>query len=266
MARILAISSHVAHGSVGLSAMVPLLQTLGHEVLTLPTTLLSNHRGHDHVGGSNVDPEILANVLDAIEKNGWLATVDALITGYLPTVRHVDLAIDAARRADARMTVVDPVLGDDPDGLYIDVAVAEAVRDRLLPLATLITPNRFELTWLTGKPVTSVAEAVLASSSIRSIDVVVTSVPVDDATIANVTDDRMCAVSRREYVPHGTGDCFAALYLGHTLGGAYSSEALGRATAGVDVAIQASEGFDELQLASNLAEIVKVKRYPTIAI
>ena len=46
MARILAISSQVVRGHVGLSAIVPALQRLGHEVLPIPTIILSNHPGH----------------------------------------------------------------------------------------------------------------------------------------------------------------------------------------------------------------------------
>ena len=49
MARILILSSWVAHGHVGLSAAAPALQALGHEVTQLPTTVLSNHPGWPHV-------------------------------------------------------------------------------------------------------------------------------------------------------------------------------------------------------------------------
>ena len=42
MARILAISSHVVRGHVGLAASVPALQWLGHEVWALPTVILAS--------------------------------------------------------------------------------------------------------------------------------------------------------------------------------------------------------------------------------
>ncbi len=56
MARILAISSHVAHGHVGLGAIVPALNRLGHEVIALPTVLLSNHPRHKQCAGEPVAP------------------------------------------------------------------------------------------------------------------------------------------------------------------------------------------------------------------
>jgi pyridoxine kinase len=52
MARILSISSQTVFSPVGNSAAVPAMQELGHEVLAIPTTLLSNHPGLEGpVGG-----------------------------------------------------------------------------------------------------------------------------------------------------------------------------------------------------------------------
>ena len=45
MARVLALSSHVARGCVGLAATVPALQWLGHEVWALPTVVLASRPG-----------------------------------------------------------------------------------------------------------------------------------------------------------------------------------------------------------------------------
>ena len=142
MPRVLAISSHVACGHVGLAAIVPALQALGHDVIALPTVLLSNHPGHAHVAGARVDPDQLRRMLGALEANGWLGDIDAVLTGYLPSVEHVRFAADAVAavtQANPRAIVlVDPILGDDPKGLYIDVTAAAAIRDTLLPAATTI--------------------------------------------------------------------------------------------------------------------------------
>ena len=67
MARVLAISSQVARGHVGLAAIVPALQGLGHEVIALPTVLLSNHPGHGTVAGEQVAPALLRRMLDALD-------------------------------------------------------------------------------------------------------------------------------------------------------------------------------------------------------
>ncbi|MFD2857427.1 bifunctional hydroxymethylpyrimidine kinase/phosphomethylpyrimidine kinase [Seohaeicola zhoushanensis] len=153
--RILMLSSWVARGHVGLSAGAPVLQILGHEVTQLPTVLLSNHPGFAQTSGRPVATDQLAGMIDALDANGWLASQDALLTGYLPTPEHVALAchlIARLRRHGRPRVIVDPVLGDHPKGLYLPGAVADDLRDRLAPQADTLTPNAFELGWLTGLP------------------------------------------------------------------------------------------------------------------
>lgn len=222
MARILALSSWTAAGHVGLSAAVPALQALGHAVTALPTVILSNHPGFPHAAGRPVPPSQIAEMIDALDANGWLAGHDAVLTGYLPSADHVALATDLVRRlrrlaapplAAPPLVVVDPVLGDDPKGLYLAPAAAVAIRDHLVPAADILTPNRFELAWLTGLPVTTPGEAVAAARTLGP-RVLLTSPPVPGATgVLDVAQGAAVLypappVAR---VPHGVGDVFAAL-------------------------------------------------------
>ena len=100
MARIMVISSQVARGHVGLSAIVPACQALGHEVIALPTILLSNHPGHPHASGERIAPAALERMLDALDANSWLSDIDAVLTGYLPSAEHVQFAVEAVTRVD----------------------------------------------------------------------------------------------------------------------------------------------------------------------
>lgn len=221
MARVLILSSWVAHGHVGLSAAAPALQALGHGVTGLPTVMLSNHPGWPHVSGKAVDCACLQGMIDALDANGWLAEVDTVLTGYLPTEDHVRLAsglIDRLRRSQgSTRLVVDPVLGDDPKGLYLPEAVAVALRDSLMPRADVLTPNLFELGWLSGQPVSTLAEARRAAETLagQAGDVLVTSPPLGDgetgllAVTANTV--RLWRTARFDAIPNGTGDLFAAL-------------------------------------------------------
>lgn len=115
MGRVLAISSQVAHGHVGLSAIVPALHALGHETIALPTVLLSHHPGHGGAVGEQVAPALLRRMIDALGEKGWLAQADAVMTGYLPSVDHVAFAVAAIERVKALKhgvrVLVDPVLG-----------------------------------------------------------------------------------------------------------------------------------------------------------
>ena len=258
MARILAISSQVARGHVGLSAAVFALQRLGHEVWPLPTVLLSNHPGHPKVAGTRIEPDVLTAMVEALADNGWLAEIDAVLTGYLPSAEHVQVAANVVARLRAPgkelLVLVDPVIGDDPRGLYVDVAAAKAIRDALLPLASITTPNRFELAWLSGAPVTDSASAAEAARRLGVRKVLATSIPAADSDrLANLlwspTGSTEVAVTRLSTVPHGTGDLLAALYLGHHLNGDAPGQALVSAVDGVQAAIETSAGAGELQLA-----------------
>ncbi|MGD9785729.1 MAG: pyridoxal kinase [Hyphomicrobiaceae bacterium] len=264
MARILAVSSYVACGHVGLAAIVPALQAFGHEVVAVPTVVLSNHYGHAHVGGSPVETDRLSSMLKALAANRMLDRIDAVITGFLPSAGAVAVIADALESigtANAGLPYLcDPVLGDDPGGLYVSEDAAAAIHDRLVPLASIVTPNRFELEWLTGLPVATAQEADAASSAIGADMVAATSIPAGEDMIANVLSTKREAQAfaspRLAGVPHGTGDLFAALLLGHRLNGAPCSQAVARASAGVETVIAGSLGAPELRLVESLARAV----------
>lgn len=262
MARYLVISSQVAHGHVGLSAIVPALQALGHEVIALPTILLSNHPGHAKVAGTRIDPDVLGQMVDALDANGRLDNLDGILTGYLPTIAHVRFAAETVRKIWVGMPntagsyFCDPVLGDDPKGLYIEADVASAIKDLLVPMAHTVSPNRFELEWLSGKLVIDLKSAVAAARSLGEEKFVcATSIPATAnslLTLETTTDasgaygGKVCRVQRRPSVPNGTGDLLSALLL--------TSLSLGQAVGCVDAAIEASQGCDELQLITAAAQ------------
>jgi pyridoxine kinase len=272
MARILLISSDVAYGHVGNAAARFALQRLGHEVLALPTVVLSSHLGYRKVGGTRIAPAALADMVDALEANDIFGSVDAVLTGYLPSPEHVDVAVSAIGKINSaasvpRLVMVDPVLGDDPDGLYVDKAAAKAVRDRLVPQASILTPNRFELAWLSGVEVDGAATAQSAARRLSAEAVLATSIPgaskrqIDNVLVTSANAIR-ATVKRRKSVPHGTGDLLAALMLGHLLSGKTQARALGLAVGGIEAVIEASHGAEELSLVASQAAWSKPKAWP----
>lgn len=267
MANILAISSQVVRGHVGNSAMGFTLQRLGHRVWAVPTIVLSNHPGHPHCSGIEIAPEAIAEMMAALQRNGWAQELDAVITGYLPTAEHVAVARDmiSLLRAERHDLVVlcDPVLGDDPRGLYIAHDAAVAIRDTLVPLADIVTPNRFELAWLSGVDAGGLAEGVRAGKSLGVPSVLATSLAAprpkgedskgeDRRGLCNALIDPSgcfcCEVPQLQYAPNGTGDYLSALFLGFLLQGAASPQALALATAGVKAALECGSTGRELAL------------------
>jgi pyridoxine kinase len=257
MATILAISSHVARGSVGLAATVPALQWLGHEVWAVPTVLLASRPGLGRLARRDVPPDDLAATLAALEADGCWSALDAVLTGYFPSPQAVSVVADAVRRirqaaADAPV-LVDPIAGD-AGRLYVTEATAAAIRDELLPLATIATPNLFELAWLTGASVATSADAVAAARLLGPKAVVATSAAETEDRISTllVTGEGHVERStpRHHAIPNGAGDLLAGLLLGHLLNGESLQDALDAALADLDRVLAASAGRDVLSLAA----------------
>jgi pyridoxine kinase len=257
MVRILAISSHVVRGHVGLCATVPALQRLGHEVLALPTVLLASRPGLGQLVRHDLPPPDLGAMLSALEADGCWASLDAVFTGYFPSSAAVMVAakaIERIRQANPSVLVfVDPILGD-AGRLYISEQTAAAIRGQLLPLAAIATPNLFELQWLTGASSTTGDAIANAARSLGPPTVVVTSASQTGERIATLlVTARDClerSMPAHPDVPNGAGDLFAGLLLGHLLDGHTMPSALDAGLQDLDRVLAASEGRPVLQLSA----------------
>jgi pyridoxine kinase len=214
--RILAVSSQVVWGPVGNSAAVPALQARGHEVLALPTITLSNHPGHGQPAGFRTDAADMARMIAALEALGALDGLDAVLTGYFASAGQVEEVARLLDRIKVPFVLVDPVMGDH-GRLYVAEDVASAIADLLVPRATCLTPNSFELSRLSGKDVTDESSAVAAARELALPEVLATSIPGHDGKLTTllVTRDEVCrfTTDRLEKVPNGTGDFLSGLYL-----------------------------------------------------
>jgi pyridoxine kinase len=261
MATVIAVSSFVARGAVGLRAIVPALDRMGHHTIACPTILLSSHLGHPGATGTPVAPETLSAMCDALDANGWLGEVDAVLTGYLPSVGHVRFAEALIGRVralrDDVLVFCDPVLGDNPGGLYVPQDVADAVRHRLVPLSTHVKPNAFELAFLSGLPVETPADAAAAARSIAVPVILASSIPAAGGSLANVivAGDGIgqCIVAREPDVPHGTGDLLAAMFVAHCLGGEDAMTSAAFAAGAVASVVALSKGREELAVDGPMA-------------
>jgi len=256
---VIAISSHVVRGAVGNRAVVFALETLGHPVWALPTVTLSWHPGHGRSTRFVPPEEAFSAMVDDLIASPWLREVGAVISGYLGDARqaaHVARLVEAVRanRPDA-VYLCDPVIGD-VGGLYVPQATAEAVRDRLLPLASIATPNRAELAWLAGAPLEDNAALVDAALGLGPQRVVVTSAfAMTRGSTGNLLLSGQHALLAEHRLvdnpPNGLGDLFAAVFLSRVLSGQNDDRALQSATASVfDIlARSVRRGANELTLA-----------------
>ncbi|MEF2074094.1 pyridoxal kinase PdxY [Consotaella aegiceratis] len=263
---IIAISSHVARGAVGNRAVVFALETLGFPVWSLPTVVLPWHPGHGPATRIVPSAEDFGAVVDDLIRSLWLGEVGAVITGYFGSAAQVEPAarlIEAVKRTNPdALYICDPILGDSRR-LYQPEAMLSGLRDRLLPLADIATPNRFELEFLTGLEFSDNTHLIDAAVALGPESVIVTSAfPLLRGGIGNLlvgSRDAVLVEHRSiDNVPNGLGDLTAAVYLARLLDGATPEKALQTTTATVFeiLARTIKRGADELTLETD-AESLK---------
>ncbi|MDF1792334.1 MAG: pyridoxal kinase [Thalassobaculaceae bacterium] len=263
---ILALSSHVAVGHVGNAAAVPALERRGHEVWRVDTVSFSNHPGHHKFTGAVREGHEIAELLRGIANHTGWRDLDGIYSGYLGTPetgRALAEALDAITAASPQAVYLcDPVIGDH-GRVFVRDGIENLFRDRLVPRATIITPNAFELALLSGHRVESVADAHDAAVTLLEWGpkvVVATGVPDGDrlAVVAVTATENWVARSPRHDRPFfGTGDLFAGLFLSHWLEHRSAAPALARTVAGLEVATAATQaaGSVDLALIANLDAI-----------
>jgi len=259
---VLVVSSLVARGSVGARASQFVLERLGFPVWIVPTVTLAWHPGHGPSTRMTPEPGAFAAACEDLGRSPHLGEVGAVLTGYFGHDGQVAATaglIAAVRRRNPDATIFcDPIIGDSY-GLFQPAGIAHAIRDRLLPLADMAKPNRYELAWLAGRALHSEADVIASARSLGVKEVVVTSSVAAEGAVGNlaVTESD---VSRAEHplqpsAPHGAGDLVSALYLAERLAGASPDRALSRAIGAtvemIDLAIEL--GTDEMPLAAGQA-------------
>lgn len=278
MPTVLSVQSRVAYGHVGNAAAVFPLQCLGVEAWALDTVAFSNHTGHRKWRGDVVAPETVATLFEGIAELGVLASIDAVLSGYIGTAQTGAVLLDIVGRVkEANPRAVfccDPVIGDTDTGSYVREGVAEFFRDAALPLADIVTPNRFELEYLTGLAVGDLREAAEAAAALRARGpktVLLTSlslVPEHLTMLASGEEGAWAIETPRLPVElNGCGDVTAALFLGHLLQGASLAEALSRTAASMFAIIETTVrlGRYELALVAARDELARPSRNFAVA-
>src|SRR5262252_8434743 len=165
---VISIQSQVAYGHVGNSAAVFPMQMHGIDVIAVPTTLLSNRPGYPTIRGRVLEAELVADLLQGIEERGAVETSSMILSGYLGSPDVAAVVAEFVERAKARNPALryacDPVLGDRDRGLFVHADIPPFLRDRLCPLADIITPNHFEFEWLCGAEARTM-DAVIARAA-----------------------------------------------------------------------------------------------------
>ena len=262
--KILSIQSAVAYGHVGNSAAVFPLQRIGVEVLPVYTVNFSNHTGYGSWRGPLISPDDVRDVILGIEERGVLGEIDVVLSGYQGSDGIGDVILDAvARVKSANPDAVyscDPVMGNAKSGCFVAPAIPILLRERVVPSADIITPNQFELGFLTGTEpgdLDSTLTSVDAARAMGPRTVLVTSVERPDRPEGTIemlaVDDEGAWMVQTPHVPmkaNGSGDVTAALFTAHYRSSGDAASALAKTVSSVYDLLQLTydSGQRELQL------------------
>jgi len=270
--NLLSIQSHVAYGHVGNAAAVFPLQRLGVEVWPVHTVQFSNHTGYGEWKGEVFGASLIRDVVAGIERRGVLGECDGVLSGYMgsaDTAEAILAAVAAVKRANpAARYACDPVIGDVGRGVFVREGIPEFMRAKAVPAADVVTPNQFELDYLSGrasKTLEQARDAVKAVHDLGPRAVLVTSLHTQetpaDAIDLLASDGSGCFRLRTPKLPlsvNGAGDAIAALFFAHYLRIGKIDEALSRAASAIFgvLAKTADVGAREIQLVAAQDEIV----------
>ena len=257
--RVAAIHDLSGFGRVSLAVVIPILSTMGIQVCSLPTAVLSTHTG----GFKNF------KFIDLTEHmRGYIAhwkeigiDFDCIYSGFLGSAQQIEIISDFIRdfaREDT-LVVVDPVMGDGGK-LYpsMNQKMVSEMR-KYIKKADLITPNYTEVLFLLDEPANQEVNDELIKSYIKRLvdlgpkTVIITSVPTRkgsksiSSVIAYNHDDGRFWKVKCDYIPvyfPGTGDVFTSVIVGSLLQGDSLPIALDRAVQFITTAIRASYGHN----------------------
>lgn len=226
--RVLSIQSHTVQGYVGNKSAVFPLQLLGYDVDPINSVQFSNHTGYPTFRGQVLNGKELWDLIEGLEANDLLFYTH-LLTGYIGSVSFLNTVLEVVnklRSVNPRLVYVcDPVMGDEGK-LYVPQELVSVYREKVVPVASMLTPNQFEAELLTGLRIASEQDGREACNKLHAAGpskVVITSINIDGNLLfigSNKQQKDQAAEQFKITIPKipayftGTGDLMTALLLG----------------------------------------------------
>jgi pyridoxine kinase len=245
--NILSIQSHVAYGHVGNASATFPLQRLGAEVWPVHTVQFSNHTGYGAWRGQVFGADLVRDVVKGIEERGVLPKCNGVLSGYMGDAAIGEAVLEAVAKVKAANASAqyccDPVIGDVGRGVFVRPGIPEFMRDHAVKSADVVTPNQFELNYLSGMETTSFSAAIAAVDKVHTAGprtILVTSLHVEDTPkdslelLASGPDGKFrLRTPLLDIFVSGAGDAIAALFFFHLLSTHSSAEALSYAASSI---------------------------------
>lgn len=139
------IQNSVGMGFLGNQAAFAIANALGSRLVHAQSQFASAHGGVSGRTTTISDVNQFRRDVDFVVR----ARPAILHIGFLPKPMHVDVVASALHEFKG-VVLLDPVIGEYKKGLVVSEETARAIRDLLVPMAQVVTPNRFEAEVLLG--------------------------------------------------------------------------------------------------------------------
>lgn len=250
MKTALTIAGSDSCGGAGIQADLKVFSVLGVYGMTAITAVTAqNTLGVKKV--LELTPELVASQIDTAAGD---IQVDACKTGMLAGAEIIEAVEDAIQRNKLQPYVCDPVMVAKSGDVLLKPEAVGALKKRLIPRATVITPNRRETAILAGldPKTTNYTIATAKEAARRLIDlgakaVVVKAIDAGDGqTVDLLFDGREFTEFAGKTQPaeksHGSGCAFSAAITAGLANRLNLVEAIDQAKQLVNMAIQYSDG------------------------
>ena len=199
-------------------------------------------------GWEAMSPSLVVAQIEAVVSD---IGADAVKTGMLANVGIVEAVADAVRRLGLTVLVVDPVMVAKGGDRLLEEAAVAAIRNQLLPLARVVTPNIPEAEELAGMRIGSLDEMRTAARRILELGpdvVLVKGGHLEGDESIDVAADASGAFEFRgprvaTLQTHGTGCTLASAIAANLALGYEVREAIGRARIYLEGAIRSAPGI-----------------------
>jgi hydroxymethylpyrimidine/phosphomethylpyrimidine kinase len=241
--RALSVAGSDSGGGAGIQADLKTFSALGVYGMTAITAVTVQNT----TGVSSYEVVSAGTVGDQIRAVATDIGVDAAKTGMLATAEVVAAVADALAETKIPNLVVDPVFVSKHGHALLAEDAVDALRERILPLATLVTPNLPEAGGLAGFPVESHEQMVRAAEAIVGMGpfaVLVKGGHLDDPASADdlffdggdllwIEGERVGTTNT-----HGTGCVLSSAIAGYLARGETLRDAVGHGKAFVTLALR----------------------------
>jgi len=150
MANILSIQSTVLNDLVGNQAARSVLKPLKHNLVEVPTVILTSHKGQKSSLQLHSSELNISRVFTNVRATYKIKASDLTIIGYLPSknsTKHISNIMKAQRNI-----LLDPVIGDIGVGIYVNPNVAKYFQ-RIFTKTKYLSANFFEWSFLNKKDI-----------------------------------------------------------------------------------------------------------------